>query len=271
MRKQKNLFYIHEIATVCDISINTLRFYETKELVKPAYTNPKSGYRYYSRENLHRLRTILSLKDAGLTLPEIKAYLNDDMDMETKTGKLEAQRKHLNRVIEDLYIRKVRSKDLTVHEINLPERLCLCRTITARDAEDVLTDINKFYEELILSNVVMSREWPEFCEYPDDELLKGKFALSNFIVTACVPIDKKSASPEAILYPSSDAVVINYRGDYYDLWEAYEALQKYILSHNYIPTGHAQEVYLEIDANGSIQINDPNYITRVIIPVMKST
>jgi DNA-binding transcriptional MerR regulator len=45
-------------------------------LIKPAHTDPESGYRYYSRNNLLRLKMILRLKDAGLSLPEIKEYLD---------------------------------------------------------------------------------------------------------------------------------------------------------------------------------------------------
>ncbi|HBC95155.1 MAG TPA: hypothetical protein DCZ10_20245, partial [Pelotomaculum sp.] len=130
-------------------SINALRFYEAKGLLKPAYTDPESGYRYYSRENLHRLRTMLGLKKAGLSLLEIKAHLDGNMDIETKIGVLEERRDLLNRIIEDLRIRRTPPGDLTVHEIALPERLCLCRTIEARDGEHALEAIGEFYDELI--------------------------------------------------------------------------------------------------------------------------
>ena len=58
MPKPEGLYSIGEMAVACGISINALRFYETKVLIKPAHTDPESGYRYYSRENLHRLRAM---------------------------------------------------------------------------------------------------------------------------------------------------------------------------------------------------------------------
>ena len=61
MPKPKGLFSIGEIATVCTVSIDTLRFYETKAVINPAWIDPESGYRYYSRRNLLRLRTILGM------------------------------------------------------------------------------------------------------------------------------------------------------------------------------------------------------------------
>lgn len=267
MPKPEGLFYIREIAAVCGVSINALRFYETKGLLKPAFTDPESGYRYYSRENLLRLRAVLSLKNVGLSLPEIKGYLGGNMDVEAKTAELEERREMLDRAIEDLKIRRIQPGDLTVHEILLPERLCLCRTIEARDGDHALAAIGEFYDELIHKGVPISKAWPEFCEYPDDGLLKSEFKVTDFVVTACLPVDRKNAPPEAALYPSGRAAAVNYRGNYYGLWEAYDALRQYIESHGYVPSGYPQEIYLEIDSEGSVRLDGSNYITRVIVPV----
>ena len=47
MPKPEGLFSIGEIAAVCGVSIDTLRFYETKALITPTRVDPESGYRYY--------------------------------------------------------------------------------------------------------------------------------------------------------------------------------------------------------------------------------
>ncbi len=267
MPKPKGLFSIGQIATTCGVSINALRFYETKTLIKPAHTEPESGYRYYSRENLLRLRAILRLKDAGLSLPEIKEYLDGDMDKGTKIAALEERRNALSIAIEDLKIRNTQPGELSVHKIYLPERLCLCRTIEAKDGESALSAIGAFYDELIYKGVQISRAWPEFCEYLDDGLLKGEFKVTDFVIHACLPVDKKNAPPEAVLYPSGNAVAVNYRGGYYDIWQAYEALAAYIDEHGYKPSGYPQEIYLETEADGSVQIDNAHNVTRVIIPI----
>jgi DNA-binding transcriptional MerR regulator len=222
------LFSIGEIATVCGVSIDTLRFYETKALITPAHVDPESGYRYYRRENLLRFRTILELKDAGLSLLEIKDYLDGVRHTENKIAELTERRDLLNRAIEDLQIRVVKPGDFTVSEIELPERLCLCRTIIAKDGVNALRAIGEFYDELIHDGVPFSSIWPVFCEYPDEGLLKGEFSTTDFTVRACLPVDQKSAPPEAVRYPAGRALAVNYRGSYYDLWKAYSALSQYI-------------------------------------------
>lgn len=267
MPKPEGLFSIGEIATACGVSINALRFYETKAIMKPAHTDPESGYRYYSRENLFRLRTILWLKDAGLSLPEIKEYLDGDMDKSAKIAALSERRDALSNAIEDLKTRNTQPGKLSVYKIFLPERLCICRTIEAKDMEFALLAIGEFYDELICRGVHISRKWPEFCEYPDYDLLKGEFKVTDFVITACLPIDKKNAPPETVLYSSGNAVAVNYRGSYYEIWQAYEALGEYINKHVYTPSGFPQEIYLETESDGSVQINNAHNVTRVIIPI----
>jgi DNA-binding transcriptional MerR regulator len=196
MPKPEGLFSIGQIATVCRVSIDTLRFYEAKALITPAHVDMESGYRYYSRENLLRLRTILGLKGAGLSLLEIRDYLDGGKHTAKKIAELTQRRDLLSRAIENLQIRSIRPGDLTVREIELPERFCRCRTVEAKDGAHALRAIGGFYDELIRGGVPISRAWPEFCECQDDGLLKGEFALTDFTIRACLPVDKKSAPRE---------------------------------------------------------------------------
>lgn len=270
MSKPEGLFSIGEIAAVCAVSIDTLRFYETKSLIIPVHVDTESGYRYYSRENLLRLRTILGLKDAGLSLSEIKDYLNGAKQTDQKLAELTQRRDLLSRAIENLQFRGVKSGDLTVSEIELPQRICLCRTVKAKDGVCALRRIGEFYDELISRGVPISCAWPEFCEYPDEGLLKGEFPITDFAVTACLPVDKKSAPPEAVLYPAGRALAVNYRGSYYGLWKAYEALRRYMEQSGYVPSGYPQEIYLEIDADGSLDLDEERNVTRIIVPVKRN-
>lgn len=267
MPRPEGLFSIGAIAAVCGISIDTLRFYETKALITPANVDPESGYRYYSRENLLRLRTILGLKDAGLSLLEIRDYLDGGRHAEKKIAELTKRRNLLSHAIENLKMLDIKPGDLTVSEIELPERLCICRMIEAGDGEALLSAIGEFYDELIRSGVPISRAWPEFCEYPDEGLLKGEFHTTDLTVRACLPVYQKNAPPEAVRYPAGRALAVNYRGAYYDLWKAYAVLSRYIDENGYVPAGYPQEIYLEIGADGSVHLDESSNITRVIIPV----
>ena len=59
-------YSIGEVAKMLDISTRTLRFYDEKDLVKPAYIE-ENGYRFYEKEQIKQIELILFLKDIGFS------------------------------------------------------------------------------------------------------------------------------------------------------------------------------------------------------------
>lgn len=66
------LLKIGELADFFGISVKAVRIYEKKGILVPAYTDPESGYRYYTPNQLHQLAALLELKALGFSLDEIK-------------------------------------------------------------------------------------------------------------------------------------------------------------------------------------------------------
>jgi DNA-binding transcriptional MerR regulator len=56
------MFRIGEFSHIAQVSGRLLRYYEEIGLLSPAYSDPQTGYRYYSAEQLPRLNRILVLK-----------------------------------------------------------------------------------------------------------------------------------------------------------------------------------------------------------------
>lgn len=69
------LFSIGEMAKFNHVSIPTLRLYDKMNLLKPAYTNPHTGYRYYFLSQNARLDMIAYMKELGMSLSEIGQIL----------------------------------------------------------------------------------------------------------------------------------------------------------------------------------------------------
>ena len=57
-------------------TIAALRFYDKEGLFKPAYTDSKSGYRYYLSSQLVTVQKILSLCQIGIPIEQIKIMIN---------------------------------------------------------------------------------------------------------------------------------------------------------------------------------------------------
>lgn len=68
------MYLIGELAKRCNVTSDTLRFYEKNGLLIPSGRS-SSGYRLYNEENLTQIRFILKAKQLGLTLDEIKELL----------------------------------------------------------------------------------------------------------------------------------------------------------------------------------------------------
>ncbi|MFJ7978749.1 MerR family transcriptional regulator [Lysinibacillus xylanilyticus] len=70
----KGIFTIGELVQKSGVSIRTLRYYDSIDLLKPSdYT--EGGHRLYSTEDLSTLQNIKSLQFLGLSLKEIKDVL----------------------------------------------------------------------------------------------------------------------------------------------------------------------------------------------------
>ena len=55
----KNYFLISEFAKLRGININSLRYYEKLGILKPAYIDENTNYRYYSVEQISLLNKII--------------------------------------------------------------------------------------------------------------------------------------------------------------------------------------------------------------------
>ena len=63
---------IGDFSNIVGISVKTIRFYEEKGLIKPAYIDKYTGYRYYDEKSIEQILMILQYKNMGFTLEEIK-------------------------------------------------------------------------------------------------------------------------------------------------------------------------------------------------------
>lgn len=70
---------IVEVARLAGVSSRTLRHYDDIGLVPPAYVG-SNGYRYYDREQLHRLQEVLVLRELGLPLDAVARVLDGTRD-----------------------------------------------------------------------------------------------------------------------------------------------------------------------------------------------
>ena len=82
------MYSIGTFSKLTKTTIAALRFYDKEGLLKPAYTDSKSGYRYYLSSQLVTVQKILSLRQIDIPIEQIKIMINTNdeqyLDFETK-------------------------------------------------------------------------------------------------------------------------------------------------------------------------------------------
>ena len=78
MNSKDELLSIGEMAKLSGAGIQALRYYERKNILKPAYTDPGSGYRYYSLDQLYYVILIVNCVGLDIPLRELADVFNTD-------------------------------------------------------------------------------------------------------------------------------------------------------------------------------------------------
>lgn len=77
MEKKDKLLPIGQFAALHGVNKKTLMWYDEVGLFRPAAVNSQNGYRYYSYQQSQTLETILLLREMGVSVKEIKAFMQE--------------------------------------------------------------------------------------------------------------------------------------------------------------------------------------------------
>lgn len=89
----KTKLKIGEFSQLMQVTVKTLRHYETKGLLMPEQVDEWTGYRYYGLNQMQRMNDIRTMQGLGFSLEEIKELLEDELHtptVEQLEAKLEA-------------------------------------------------------------------------------------------------------------------------------------------------------------------------------------
>lgn len=114
------MFLTGEFSKIARVSKRMLQHYDRIDLFKPEFTDPQTGYRYYSAKQLPQLNRIIALKDMGLTLEQIRRMLHDNVSDDELYGMFLMQKAQLEREIVDAMERfrsiEIRLQQLRTHK-----------------------------------------------------------------------------------------------------------------------------------------------------------
>lgn len=142
-----------ELAKACGVSVRTVQFYDTRDLLKPSELT-EGGRRLYSERDLQTLRLICLLKALGIALSAIKDILDSDDRYKVLPLLLEEQARQLGGEIED------REKQLQTIRI-LQESIRTTHTLPVHSISDIESIMNsqkklrKLHATLLIVGILM--------------------------------------------------------------------------------------------------------------------
>lgn len=93
---------IGKVASLYDITVQTLRHYDKIGLFRPEVINPETGYRYYSVAQLRQLEYILFLRRLDFSLPEIQQAMDEYREGGSFSDTLQQRQYQLERQVNQL-------------------------------------------------------------------------------------------------------------------------------------------------------------------------
>lgn len=96
---------IGNFSRIAGVSVRLLHYYEEIGLFAPAHIDPVSGYRFYESQQVIQLNKILALKELGLTLQEIKLYVDEEISRDELKGMLKLKKSQVYQSLQDELLR----------------------------------------------------------------------------------------------------------------------------------------------------------------------
>ncbi len=250
------LMTIGELSKTLGITRRMIINYEDMGLVKPDKRGEDgSGYRYYTIDTMTRIRCIRTFQSMGLSLEEIKGYLEGSTDLLPMLRRLENLRSELDLSIEKIRERMRSAEDYPVEMITIPQQTVYRRSMRTASIELRTRQLREVaYEALYKYQIDLTRHmyWIEFSlEDPD-------LVAYNAVVPA------GSSGENVVQLPAVQAIATYHHGSYEYLPPVRSRLLDYAKKHEIVLSGQCRHIYLE----GPPQHKNPEqYVTLVALPI----
>lgn len=267
------LMPIGRFARVSRLSVKSLRNYHESGLLRAAFVDPQSGYRYYRLEQLARADAIRSLRMVEMPLPQIAETLDGgepEQMLMSHLAALEAQRDELEQKAAELQRRInlkefVMTKDLTVKS-HPSQIVAAWRTDTTYS--DVFDDIPAGFGRVL--GFLESAEidpiggpFTVFYQAPDGDT-PGDIAMCVPIAAAFAPDSgAQSKDIQVVEIPENVTLSVMHQGSYADMGASYAAAAAWIQQHGHIITGPTREIYL----NSPAEVDEADLLTELLFPI----
>lgn len=266
-----------QFAKLCQVRKQTLFHYDDIGLLRPEYVNEK-GYRFYSYSQFSTFSIISSLKEAGLSLNEIKDFIDGDIEV----SRIEALKRTRDQIEEKIaYLTQVRSAlDFEISQaeeamelytdemqlLRLPKVEMLCsERLTDLDDAELIEAVKRFAQTVEVVCAVLDVH----------SILEGNFEQYEFMLAYKPAISDaaldsiRSRGTQLIPYtrPAGTYAVAYHKGPSTEASLTYRRLLDFCEQEGLELGDHAYEEYLR---NELTTKDESEHLIRICIQVVPS-
>lgn len=268
------MYRIGMFSQIGRVTIKTLRFYDEIGLLRPAFTDPDTGYRYYTTAQIERLHQIVALKQIGFAIAEIAAILDgrreEDMLQQRRLeieNQLADSQERLSRINHYISLQKEGyAMNYQAVVKNIPACTVFSKRLRIPDYAALMTEVPKTGAEVSAANPGLTCAEPEYCFniYHD-----GEYREKNIDVEICQAVTSRGQDVGGIVFKDMPAVTVvstMHKGTYDNLGQAYGFLFQWIEENNYQTADLPRESYIDGIWNKQ---DVADWLTEVQIPIRK--
>lgn len=268
------MFRIGEFSKITQVTIRMLRYYDEIGLLKPAQTDPWTGYRMYSVEQIPILNRIIYLRDSGFNVSEIAAALDKQDDcllVEQLDKKYLEIEKAIQAEQEKLRKIKIAKKEILTEKSDLHYNISI-KSIPSYQVLSLRRTIPDYYAEGELW-----QELSAFAKQQQIEIPSSTFSIyhdvdykeTNVDVELCVPVKKRGESTGNFIYRHTEPIPIMactmVLGSFSNIAGVYLAFAEWLQKNNhYRMSGLTRQIVHRGPWNES---NPEKYLTELQIPL----
>lgn len=266
------MFRIGDFSKIARVTIKTLRYYDKIGLLKPAFIDVHTGYRYYTDEQVSEMYAILSYKKAGLSNADIKTLLSQKDDsrqfllsckdklqkeMQTLAGQISYIEKLLNE-------KQEAESGVCVKKVSACKVFCCCGYVS--NIEQIPAFIKNCHLENKKINPHIRFAEPDYCciIYPHNE-----YRESNIFVEYAQSVAEAGQENEIVTFKELEevsVVSVAHFGRYDTLSNAYLRAVEWAMENGYALRGDVRERYVH---GAWDREKESEWETEVQLPIVK--
>lgn len=270
------MYKIGDFSKMSKVTIKALRHYAKEGLLIPSYVDENTGYRYYESNQLLDISKIISLKQIGLSLSEIKKIMNQELDMKTilnqKKEKLQGNIEESYYCLSKInYLLEEKNMESEIFEKLIPSYYVYYKEGILKDYSEASFFIQKSGIECLKLNPNIKCVEPDYCFV---NYLDGGYKKENIKIRYCQAVIKEKEpfkENESIKFKTLEeetCICIYHKGAYEELGKSYNKILKYIEENHYQIKDCPRECYIDGIWN---QEDVSKWLIEIQIPIEKVT